>query len=147
MIAQRVMRSLNIEKFWRKGHTINYEILCPKFAQSSVRLSETLLKLGVIQWFYIECLIDSFKINIRPFILVNFPLLFLVSFTNKVCLYCFQGRFNIRQPFFLCFLFLNQKLEFSLLQVVHTLIYNLLPNPVKKQGDFCTDLLEFVWVW
>ena len=109
--------------------------------QSSVILAELLLKLGAIQWFCIGCLISSFKIRI--FIYFSFPLLFLVSFTNKVCLYRFQGRFNIRQPFFLGFLFLYQKLELSLLQVVHTLIYNLLPNPGKK-GDFCTDLFQFV---
>ena len=66
----------------------------------------------------------------------SFPLLFLVSFTNKVCLYRFQGRFNIRQPFFLDFLFLYQKLELSLLKVVHALIYNLLPNPGIKTRSF-----------
>ena len=130
MIAQRVMKSLNIGKCWRKGHIISYEILCPKFALVNAMFCQIIWDTAKAGCHLM--VLHSFKIRI--FICFSFPLLFLVSFTNKVCLYRFQGRFNICQPFFLGFLFLNQKLELSLLQVVHTLIYDLLPNPGKKNN-------------
>ena len=64
MIAQKVMRSLNIGKCWRKGHIISYEILCPKFALVNAMFCQIIrdsakagCHLMVLHWVF-----DSFKI-------------------------------------------------------------------------------------
>ena len=150
MIAQKVMRSLNIGKCWRKGHIINFEILCPKFAIANAIFYQINRDTAKAECHPIVFVLSVWWILLKYTYLSisNFLYYFLSVLLIRFASIAFRADSIFTSLSFWAFCSSIRSWN-SVFFRLSTLLFIICSQILEKNNRviFATDLFQFVWVW